>query len=143
MKLLCCLLIALSAFCDDFIRDDTNGIITDNRSGLQWQDDANASLSPTAWQGAIERCEGLALGGYDDWRLPNINELLTIVDYSRFNPALASAFQNSALSRYWSSTSYVANPQVGWTILFTEAAEFVDDKNIECYVRCVRGSLSE
>ena len=35
----------------------------------------------TAWHDALAYCENLDLGGHDDWRLPNVKELQSIVNY--------------------------------------------------------------
>ena len=40
------------------------------------------------WEQAFTYCENFTLGGYSDWRLPNRNELQSIVDYSRYNPSI-------------------------------------------------------
>ena len=101
-----------SALSADFNRDDSKAIVNDNATGLSWQDDADASSYTATWQGAIDYCEALTLGGYDDWRLPNINELYTIVDRGRSDPAIAAVFVNTASSGYWSSTSNVSNPSM-------------------------------
>jgi hypothetical protein len=61
--------------------DNGDGTISDAATGLMWQaGDSGAGLN---WQEALAYAEGLTLGGYDDWRLPNAKELQSIVDYSR------------------------------------------------------------
>jgi hypothetical protein len=50
-------------------------IVTDSKTKLMWQDNADASTVTRNWQGAIDYCESLNFGGYNDWRLPNIREL--------------------------------------------------------------------
>jgi len=52
---------------------------------------------------------------YTDWRLPTIQELFTLVDYSRCNPAIdTTIFPNTEASSYWSSTAYAHNPNYAW-----------------------------
>jgi hypothetical protein len=63
--------------------DNRDGTITDTGTGLVWQQ-ATAPGTYT-WQQALAYCENLTLGGHGDWRLPNRNELQTLVDYSRYN----------------------------------------------------------
>jgi len=60
-----------------FSRDDTAQIVTDNKTKLQWQDDKNTASDDIVlkWGKAVSYCETLTLGGYSDWRLPNIDEL--------------------------------------------------------------------
>ena len=92
-------------------------VVTDNTTHLQWQDNEIVELT---WWGAIDYCEALNLGGYSDWRLPNIKELQSIVDYSRFDPAIDPIFTYTGTYRYWSST-LDADPEAGgyaWFVYF-------------------------
>jgi hypothetical protein len=61
--------------------DNGDGTISDLATGLMWQqaDDGTAR----DWEDALAYAEGLELAGYDDWRLPNVKELQSIVDYTR------------------------------------------------------------
>jgi len=63
-----------------------NEIITDTKTGLMWQKET--APRTYTWQEAVEYCKNLTLAGYDDWRLPTIEELFSIVDYERFRPAI-------------------------------------------------------
>jgi len=58
--------------------DNGNGTITDSDTTLMWQKEDDDTRR--TWEQAITYCEGLSLGTYSDWRLPNIKELRTIVD---------------------------------------------------------------
>jgi len=123
----------------DFTRDAATGIVTDNKTGLQWQD--NEVGSTASWQGAIDRCEALELGGYSDWRLPNINELKSIVDRSKINPAIKDGFEHTAsgyYGYYWSSTTYEHDTRYAWTVYFSRSKVYHIHKNNNRYVRCVR-----
>jgi len=62
----------------DYSRNDTFGFIFDKTAKLMWQD--NSDGTPVTWTDAIDYCESSGLGGYDDWRMPDINELLSIID---------------------------------------------------------------
>lgn len=120
----------------EFLRDDAKNIVTDNKTGLMWQDDAIGNQ--VDWNTAITTCENLTLGGYDDWRLPNIRELKSIVDKSRFNPAISPNFI-IASSYIWSSTTYVAYPDYAWFVYFGMSGDDgAFDKTNNNYVRCVR-----
>jgi hypothetical protein len=47
------------------------------------------------WESAKKYCKDLTIGQRKDWRLPTIQELLSIVDYSKFDPALDSSALHS------------------------------------------------
>lgn len=132
------LIIGSSVLLADFIRDDVSNTVTDNATQLQWQDDLNVSTIKT-WQGAIDHCEALTLDGQSDWRLPNKNELYSIVDRTVSTPAINPVFENIESSLYWSSTTYRFDPVDAWYIGFTFGLDGNADKIGGFYVRCVRG----
>jgi hypothetical protein len=140
MKTVAILLIAFNLLYADYTRDDAAGIVTDNSSGLMWQDDTNATTAN--WQTAINRCEALTLGGYDDWRMPNHNELRSLVDFSRYDPAIDPAFKYVVSDSYWSSTSTYYWPDIANIIFFQDGSDGGNSKDYNYYyVRCVRGGL--
>ena len=134
----------------DFYR--SNNIVTDRANGLEWQDDANAKNIKKNWIGTINYCEGLTLGSYTDWRLPNQKELLTIADRTKYNPIIdKTVFQNCASgtyktnARYISSTTRVGHPDTidAWFVHFGRGENYYNDKNDTTYhVRCVRENIS-
>jgi len=79
--------------------DNNDGTITDNATGLMWQqaDDGIAR----DWQNALSYAETLTLSDYSDWRLPNAKELQSIVDYTR----CPDITQSAAISPLFSTTS--------------------------------------
>jgi hypothetical protein len=87
----------------DFI-DNGNSTVTDNRTNLIWQQGLTGYL-PVAWESALSYCQGLSLGGYSDWRLPNIKELESITDDTRWNPAIDTNYFYAINDDYWSSTT--------------------------------------
>jgi hypothetical protein len=89
------------------------------------------------WEEALTYCENLTLpaGGYSDWRLPNRNELQSIVDYSRFNPAIdTNFFSDTAAAYFLSSTSSPA----AWSVAFNNGTVYYWHKGSRGYVRAVR-----
>lgn len=62
------------------ISQESEGTWQDDATGLLWADKDNGS--DVNWSQAAGYCENLSLGGYDDWRLPTINELKTLYDRS-------------------------------------------------------------
>ena len=114
----------------------SGNIVTDSITGLQWQD--NAVGSSMTWQEAIDHCEGLSLDAFDDWRLPNKNELISIVDYSKYTPAIDNQFQNTTSNGYWSSTSFASNTYHAWSVDFGNGYTHNGNESNSTFVRCVR-----
>ncbi len=98
--------------------DNKNGTVTDNFSLLQWQksDDGVARN----WQQALQYCQDLKLAGFDDWRLPNVKELQSIVDYSKWSPALNTNYFNISDKKawFWSSTTHGDSLQMANYVCF-------------------------
>ncbi|MCF6331571.1 MAG: DUF1566 domain-containing protein [Sulfurimonas sp.] len=136
MKIILLIMLSLNILNANFTRSAT-GVVTDSITGLQWQDDITSpSLS---WQGAIDYCEGLILDSKSDWRLPNKNELLSIVDYSVFAPSISSVFQNVVSNTYLSSTTHVGSTSYIWAVSFYTGWQSDAYKPNSDLVRCVRG----
>jgi len=102
--------------------DNGDGTITDNATGLMWVKDPGGMPgppfnAPMDWQAAIDACEALDFAGHTDWRLPNIKELMSIIDYSTMNPALDLAYFSPILAGpFWSSTTSQTSTDAAYTI---------------------------
>jgi hypothetical protein len=128
--------------------DNGDNTVTDTATGLMWQqlevvDELNA-VSPMTWEEALSYCETLELAGYDDWRLPNINELQSITDYEKAvsanDPAIDTGFfPNAVPDIYWSATTYIDHTEGAWTVSFGSGIVSIYTKSIGHYVRVVRG----
>jgi hypothetical protein len=81
--------------------DNGDGTVNDTQSGLLWQKEY--APQPMTWWDAYAYCDGLELGGRTDWRLPSRAELLTLVDYTKDEPATPDVF-GPALSFFWTVT---------------------------------------
>ncbi len=143
MKKIFLLSFLLSLSFADFIKH-SNSVI-DRTRGLQWQDNIEVMINHGNWHQAQQYCKNLILDGFNDWRLPNKEELLTIVDARRFNPAIDIAFKYSNGLGYWTSTSYARNHYYGkaWNVNFMDGYLRYKDiipKTYKRYVRCVRFS---
>ncbi len=120
--------------------DNANGTVTDEITGLSWQ--KQDSGSTMLWEEALNYCENLSLGGYGDWRLPNIKELASIIKPTFTPPTIDTTyFSNVQSARYWSSTSYSDSfLSLSWHVGFDYGYASTDSKSSGYYVRCVRGS---
>jgi len=97
--------------------DHGDGTITDELTGLMWSKNANPAGN-RIWQGALDYGETLSIGGYSDWRLPNRKELFSLIDHSKYTPALPvdHLFQNVQSGYYWSSTTYADDTDYAWFV---------------------------
>jgi hypothetical protein len=83
------------------------GTVADISTGLMWQQ----AIAPGSysWKQALAYCETLELAGYNDWRLPNNNELYSITNSPESNPAIDTKYftYNQNETKFWSSTTKV------------------------------------
>jgi Protein of unknown function (DUF1566)/IPTL-CTERM motif len=141
-----------------------DGTVTDTTTGLIWDQCAygftgatctgSAALKvdwPTALGMAIS-ANALNYKGNNDWRLPNVKELASIVDLSRVNPAIdVTAFPNTPsplegtlqnpTAYFWSSTVSTNGAIEAWFVEFkTGFSKWLPLENsLPAYVRLVRG----
>lgn len=136
-----------------------NGTVTDNSTGLMWM---RCSLGQTwdgssclgrnilyTWQDALQAAASATYAGYDDWRLPNVIELESIVEQRCWSPAINSEiFPNTeSLDWVWTSTPSVICER---TATYTWRIDFVEgevawssdslDRNWDGAIRLVRNA---
>lgn len=102
----------------------------DTETGLEW---SLENLGLLLWQEAIDACKNLGNG----WRLPTIQELLTLVDYTLIDPA--TELPGIVPSFYWSSTFFGNDHFYPWFINFDDGHDGWDGKTNHYKVRAVRG----
>ena len=116
-----------------------NGIVTDNDTKLMWQqhDDGTGRK----WDDAKTYCSGLALGGHSGWRLPDIEELKSIIVKGNEPTINKTYFPNTKPSGYWSSSTDGAGMARAWGVDFGDGriGGYYDKSDGGAYVRCVRG----
>jgi len=117
-------------------RDNGDGTVTDNVTGLMWQKAADSTTYGQVQ--AVAYCNGLTLAGHDDWRLPTQIELLSILDYSVTTPSFNAVFSGPAYY-YWSSTLVAGAPTRAWSVYFdTGSADGFGSTTDLNNARCVR-----
>lgn len=91
------------------------------------------------WQPALQAAETHTFAGYSDWRLPNKNELASIVEEACVNPAINTlAFPNAHASYVWSSATYAYGSNGACYVHFNHG--YVGSSNkTDGHVRLVRG----
>ncbi|WP_295421052.1 DUF1566 domain-containing protein [Sulfurovum sp.] len=121
-----------------FILAETS-MVKDPRTNLMWEDTPHVKETKITQPKAAKYCSGLKLGGFDDWRLPTIRELLTLVDYRRVEPALLKEFSYvEDESFYWTNTVVADESDAFWGVNFKRGASSKASEYYERYVRCVR-----
>ena len=141
--------------------DNNNGTVTDKLTKLIWMKHASA-LGGKTWADALIAATNLKSGDAGtglndgskagDWRLPNVRELHSLIDYGFYDPALPNTtgtgkwtegrpFQGVKSDDYWSSSSMAVGPDNAWYVnfwtgnLYMESAGKINLK----WVWCVRG----
>ena len=122
--------------------DNGDGTVTDNCTGLMWQQET-APIGRVTWQAGLQYCARLDLAKYTDWRLPNVRELQGIIDYGRFNPAIDPVLRgyDPGYPWYWSSTTMVHQRDGAWGVSFSIGAVDgapANKQRYPGYVRAVR-----
>ncbi len=149
--------------------ESEGNVIFDAGTNLYWQKD---SAQADTWKEALSYCENLEYAGYDDWRLPNKNELLSLVDYSKAGTEaeVLSSFPGMTPDIFWSSTGadygawlvYMKDGTLGVTggenlnggpdddivvnayfMRSIKRDEIEEEKELHPVVRCVRSLLDE
>ncbi|MFI3302888.1 MAG: DUF1566 domain-containing protein [Rikenellaceae bacterium] len=98
-------------------KDNGDGTITDQNTGLMWQQ--IPTPEGMTWAQAKEYCEKLELGGHSDWRMPTLKELFSISNFETGWPYLDTKFfslssdQISKDEQYWADNKYVGETVEG------------------------------
>ncbi len=133
--------------------DNADGTVTHAKTGLTWKKCAEGLDGATcatgtatthSWQAALQLAETLNNGGgfadNNDWRVPNLKELHSIVERQCVNPAVnATIFPATVSGQYWSSSLHAGNNSDAWYVNFNNGLDFISGKSASHYVRLVRG----
>jgi hypothetical protein len=106
-------------------------LVVDRLTGLRWSKNADLAEGPVTWQDAIAAVEKLnqRAKGNAGWRLPNINELESLVDCGMHSPALPQGHPFESVQEfYWSSTTSMFGPDWAWALYLTKGAVGVGQK---------------
>jgi len=117
--------------------DNGDGTVTDNVTGLMWQQAVPATTY--TWAQAVAYCPTLTLAGHSDWRLPSRIELYSIVDAGQSNPSInGTYFPSTPPNWFWSSSPVAGSPSLAWGVYFYYGDTYYGDITNTTNVRCVR-----
>ncbi len=128
-----------------------NNTVTDTRTGLMW-DRCVLGLSGTGcstgsaqtftWDAALAAAgaaNSAAYKGHTDWRVPNIKELLSLVEHCRFSPAINEiVFPATSSLKLWSASPINLATSSAWTVDFSDGSGSDYDRSNALSVRLVR-----
>lgn len=141
--------------------DNGDGTVTDKLTGLTWLQHANCANGTRDWPTALTDVAGLntdgTMNGNDcgdisnggahqtDWRLPNYKELLSLIDFAHYSPALPDypTFFSTVVSYgdYWTSTTSSRNLSAAWEVAMWDGYTQPPPKSTLNYVWPVRGGI--
>ncbi|UJF17281.1 DUF1566 domain-containing protein [Vibrio sp. SS-MA-C1-2] len=145
--------------------DNHDGTVTEKVTDRMWQQ--SIDYTRRKWEPSIQYCENLTLAGYDDWRLPDFKELLSIGNFNKFNPSIDEEFFPNTPIKYlfWSSSAKVGTENANfrplpprkmdqpiemhdlrgeaggrerWAVGFQLGAGYGLNENLDMYTRCIR-----
>jgi len=144
----------------DRYRDHGDGTVTDTHTGLMWQrcpagympDDSGTPDEPGDdlclpsgttdhdWQSALQLADADMYAGYDDWLVPNVKELESLVETACLAPLIDTRpFPDTPQDAFWSSTPESASAR-SWQVHFGSGDVQTAPRDSTTLVRLVRDS---
>ena len=122
-------------FTEQIIGEDV--VVTDLATSLMWQKTYPASTY--SWKNALKYCEDLTYAGYSDWRLPNKNELSSLLNYDKTEkPYSDFPDMPSSNAIFFSSSNGIVGLHLAWRVAFVIGDVDGGSKDADSLVRCVR-----
>lgn len=134
---------------DRFVINAAKGTVLDKATGLTWKqcaegqsgaDCAAGAVESYTWADALAQTANSVYAGYQDWRLPNVKELESLVERKCYSPAInLSVFPGTPPSYFWTSSLDVNNFIFAWSVDFTSGIYYYCHSD-RCAVRLVRSA---
>lgn len=119
-------------------------VVVDSMTGLTWSRIYLGGLEGETWQMATDHCNSMSYGGYDDWHLPTVAEMISLYNYQTFNPSIdIAAFPGTPIANFWTSTPYAGDGSYAWVGYFSTGTISYISKTSTAITRCVRGGPIE
>lgn len=126
----------------------TDDLVLDQETGLIWPRNANIHGQAVNWLDANTLCRERRIANRIGWRLPTVEELSSLVDTRRTNPALPNghpflSVQVAAeLPPYWTCTDHEDSAQAAWFVNLASGAAGLGGKSLPGYIWPVRGGTA-
>ncbi|WP_276755683.1 DUF1566 domain-containing protein [Pseudoalteromonas marina] len=130
---------------------NADGTVSDTETGLMWQRCSysqtyntetllcEGSTPAVTWQEALRGATNDTTANYDDWQVPNIKELASILEHSCTGPSINEVvFLGTKSQNYWSSTSGVSSMSSAWVYQFDSGLNSLHLKTSNVHLRLVR-----
>lgn len=125
-----------------------NGTVQDQATGLMWKQCAEGlsgfgcsggEAATLGWEGAQQQGRSSRFAGYSDWRLPDREELLSLLESRCLGMDIDGvSFPNTPAGRFWTSTPASYYPGSAWRVHFVDGSIDYGTKRDRAYVRLVR-----
>jgi hypothetical protein len=113
-----------------------DGTITDPNTGLKWQE--ATTPDDYAWEQALAYVAQTRVGGYADWRLPDLQELFSLIDHARVDPAIDALLAAKTFPGWhWTSTTNPFAPDRAYVVSFMDGSAGTYKKTNPYRVRAV------
>ncbi|MCI5116328.1 MAG: DUF1566 domain-containing protein [Candidatus Electrothrix sp. AW2] len=128
---------------DSQLIDNGDGTVTDTKTDLMWKQcleglsgDCFGTADTFTWQQALQQPGKIndtgGFAGYTDWRLPNIQELNSLVEEQCYSPAInLTYFPNTPSGAVWSGSPFAGNSDSAWGVHFDLGCSGNDDYSSE------------
>ncbi len=125
-------------------QDDNTGLVWEIKSPVPG--DVNFADDTYSWEDAqsvyVAKLNKANYGGFSDWRIPNKDELRSILHYGKTNPSVDPwYFPHCKVEFYWTRNTYKMQPECGWVLFFGLGSATASGKTVPQFVRAVRGGI--
>lgn len=130
----------------------STGTVVDTQSGLMWKQCVEGLSGTTcatggaiskSWDAGVATASGSTFAGYNDWRMPALTELQSLLPSDCTGPKINTVvFPNTPLIFYWSGSPFAGSPVGVWYLNFNVGGSFGNTRDTGHYVRLVRDGQS-
>ncbi len=125
-------------FKNDF-QDNGNGTVTDRKTGLMWQQSgSDSSMRYKDTDDYIRRLNRKGLGGFNDWRLPTLEELASLLEWQKINGRYIDPVFDKQQRWCWSADKYEGSSGLAWDVSFDGGDVYRGNSDGNDSVRVVR-----